>query len=876
MMIKDTSPCAHMFHGSSKLSRRNDRKQHTQKLTLNRLRAATFEVLEGRTLMSSVALSNGLLTIQGDSSHGSNLSATLVNSGKSILADAGEGHTLTVSRSLVRKIDVTGGSGSDTITVDLNLVLPTTITGGEGHDVIWGSGGRNDISVANGNDWINVRGPGSYVQAGNGNDSVYGSYGSDTIWAGNGNDFVAGQDGNDFITVGNGHNSVSDGSGNDKLTIGAGTTTVTLGSGTDSVVAASRNTTVIGAGRGDSIALGGSSTPVSAPVSTPVINTPTTTPMTPPVASPPVSTPVANPTPAPAEAISDSIGTTSWTTYQATSVSAGGVRAVMQVLAPAPTVGIAIVVRALNSTLGAGTAIDANYQWNFGDTHGAFNTLPGFNAAHIYNTPGTYPITLTVTNYLHQSSTVSMNITISPDTRRLIYVDSVHGSDNNSALTPGSAIRTATRASQLVNNNTEVLFDRGETFNLAQTFKLNYKNVMVTAYGSGALPVINYTLLVSGGVIFSTNSGSAVGVTLSNVNITTLNGTQPNAGNLPMGFMAGGYATSVVGCTFGYVQYDINGSPSPLGLTVENNSSPINGALKGYFIWDQGSDTTVLGNYVNGSQNEHVFRSVNSSELLIDGNNFSNFDGKGCIEVHVGGNAWIDGNTINGGDIRTGPLGLWNEPLDATVNCVIQNNTITGNNIQVYPGSIGVAIRDNIITRAGKQLIDVIGSDTHGRVSANIQIVNNTGIDTVSTGNFLKVENHTNGITLQNNLFIDSSLAVGGYNTAPVYVSESNLSSFSFITGNVWQQPIFYAWARGGINFIGTSYISAGYQTASAWNSYANVGTDYFSTTPLNAGSYIPKAGSLASTAATPVVGNFSNIYGTARATTGTWAAGAV
>ena len=866
MMKKDTSFCATKFDENAKLSRRNH-KNHVAP----QIRAAALEALENRTLMSSsVYLSGGVLNIIGDASVGSSLSATLVNNGTQIYANAGEGHTLTVARSAVSKLNVTGGSGNDTITLDLNLVLPTTISGGAGNDIIWGSGGRNDISDGSGNDWINVRGPGSYVQTGNGSDSIYGSSGSDTIYAGNGNDLIYGQGGDDTIVAGNGRDTVSDGSGNDKLTVGTGVSVITLGTGSNTVTLGNSGDKVTGAGALDKIAVGGqTTTPVTTP--TPPPSTPSST-VTPPTVTP--TTPASPSTPV--QPSTNLIGTVSWTTYAASTVSTGGVQAVMQVLAPAPTVGIAIVVRALNSTLGSGSPIDANYQWNFGDPHGAFNTLPGFNAAHIYNTPGTYPITLTVTNYLHQSSSVTMDITISPDTRRVIYVDSVHGSDSNNGLSPSTALKSAARADQLVGNNTEVLFDRGEEFNLSAAFKLDDKNVLVGAYGSGANPVINYTVLITGSVIFTTNSKSAQGVTVEDLTLTTLNGVGPYPASPPMGVMAGGYDTSVVGCTFDYVEYAVNASAAPIGLTVEDNSSPVNGDLQGYFVWDQGTDTTVLGNYVNGSVHEHVLRTSGATELLIDGNDFNNYDGKGCIEIHVGGYAWIDSNTVNGGDIRTGPLGLWGEPVDATVDCVIQNNTVNNSDIQVYAGAQHISIRNNIITRAGQQLIDVIGQDGQGRQSSDIRILNNTGIDTASTGNFLKVENHTDGILLENNLFIAPSLAVGGYNAAPVYVVEGNLGSFTYITGNVWQEPIFYPWARGGINFIGTVYVASGYQTAAEWNSYANVGTDYFSSTPLVSGTYIPQQGALASSVDSPVAGVFTDFYGNVRSLTGNWSAGAV
>jgi len=113
-----------------------------------------------------------------------------------------------------------------------------------------------------------------------------------------------------------------------------------------------------------------------------------------------------------------STGSTSWATYAAVPASGTAPRAIMQILAAAPMVGIAVDTRALSSTLGYGSSIDANYQWNFGDPNGAYNTLPGFNATHVYTVPGSYTITLTVTNALHQSSSVSASVKISADSRR--------------------------------------------------------------------------------------------------------------------------------------------------------------------------------------------------------------------------------------------------------------------------------------------------------------------------------------------------------------------------------------------------------------------------------------------------------------------------
>jgi len=40
--------------------------------------------------------------------------------------------------------------------------------------------------------------------------------------------------------------------------------------------------------------------------------------------------------------------------------------------------------------------LDTRFNWNFNDTNAPYNTLTGFNAAHVYDTPGTYTATLTL------------------------------------------------------------------------------------------------------------------------------------------------------------------------------------------------------------------------------------------------------------------------------------------------------------------------------------------------------------------------------------------------------------------------------------------------------------------------------------------------
>jgi len=573
-------------------------------------------------------------------------------------------------------------------------------------------------------------------------------------------------------------------------------------------------------------------------------------------------------------------GNALWYEYDAPAATGTNPQAVMDVIDCPMTAGIAVDVRALNSVLGSGSLNTANFQWNFGDSGSQYNQLAGFNASHVYTAAGTYTVSLTVTNNLNQTSTVSTNLTISPDNRRAIYVNALSGNDIFGGQTPSVAVQSAARAQQLAGNNTEIFFDRGMTYNLSSAFKLNYTNILVGAYGTGAQPIINYTDPVEGSVIFTTNSNSADGVTIQDLTLTALNAAGNGLTNLnpPMGVNAGGFDTTVQRCTFANVEYAINGNSAPTGCNVINNTTATATSVQGYFVWDQGFDTTVIGNTALGSVHEHIMRTSSASEILAYDNNFTNSDGKGCIEIHEGSLAWIDSNTVTGGDIRVGPLGLWNEPITSSTNdCVIQNNLVNSTCINVYPGSHSISIRNNIIRLNSGRMIDVRGQDGLGRQSSDIEILNNTGISTGSYGNFLAVENHTDGILLENNLLVEPNLIVGGNSSAPVYVYEANLSSFTYINGNVWQLPAVYqSFAKGGSIYVGTTSVSSGYLTIAQWNAESVVGTDYYYSVAINASTGAPSVGSPLATADAAIPGVFGDIDGDQRPVNGVWTPGAV
>ena len=101
-------------------------------------------------------------------------------------------------------------------------------------------------------------------------------------------------------------------------------------------------------------------------------------------------------------------------------------------------------------------------------------------------------------------------------------------------------------------------------------------------------------------------------------------------------------------------------------------------------MWGQGSEQLIIGNTAVNSTREHIVRLVDTTEVNVENNTFTNADrssvdvydfSKGCIEIHRGSYAYVAGNNVTDGDIRTGPLGLWVKLLPAALTTALSKIT---------------------------------------------------------------------------------------------------------------------------------------------------------------------------------------------------------
>lgn len=528
--------------------------------------------------------------------------------------------------------------------------------------------------------------------------------------------------------------------------------------------------------------------------------------------------------------------------------------------------GQSVFVNALNSTLNAGTYLTTKYQWDFGDPNSQFDQLTGWNAGHAYENPGTYTITLTITNSLGKTSVATQQVTVSADNRPTIYVDAVNGSDSNNGSSPTSAIKTFAHLGQILQPNEIVLFAKGETYPVFSAVQPK-SNDTFDAYGNGSSPVLQWqgALNVSGNSIFLCWGSSLKNVVFQNLTFDTLN---PNASlDMPDAIVASGTGITVRDNTFLNVYNCVNANGSPNGLLVADNSQTLEGGMVGYLVWFQGQDGVIVGNTSVNSTRQHNIRcSGGFSKLLIEDNTLQNMDrrdvdpqdySKSTLDMQYGSFLYINGNDLTDGVFRLGPLSSIDElntyPTTAKSErqtwTVVEDNVMHNASIDIDAGSQNMVLRNNVLNYDNGTAIYINGYDsTYQRMVQNLSLINNTIINTGTQGNAFYISGQTSSVALDNNLYIAPNLQPGSMaSTAPLYIDYGDLSGFSSITNNVWPDPPAAQrnwWANGGINYmLGGANDRSGFYTEAAWDAIKGVSNDVFQTVPLNSGTQLTLPG---------------------------------
>ena len=141
--------------------------------------------------------------------------------------------------------------------------------------------------------------------------------------------------------------------------------------------------------------------------------------------------------------------------------------------------------------------IGSHYEWDFGDpgsgtwsqTGKSRNAAIGFTAAHVYETPGTYTATLTVTDQTGTVRTYAQAITVTAINGTTYYV-AANGSDSNNGTSISTPFLTASKGFSMARANVSILFRRGDTFPASPLSISAAGPGIVGTYGTGARPII--------------------------------------------------------------------------------------------------------------------------------------------------------------------------------------------------------------------------------------------------------------------------------------------------------------------------------------------------------------------------------------------------
>lgn len=292
---------------------------------------------------------------------------------------------------------------------------------------------------------------------------------------------------------------------------------------------------------------------------------------------------------------------------------------------------------------------DLRFEWDFGDpasgswaTDGlSRNTDRGPVAGHVYESPGTYTVTLTVTDRNGATNQQQTSVTVDdPET--------VFASTTSCVSTSGTFTGCPAGATQVTSNDFDatmqsrvntsgdrrVLFRRGEVFESSTSWSPpNTKTEgLVGAFGSGALPEIrmlagntNATVLLSGN---SVNSASAGGWRFYQLRITSVGTTN----------QAPAFKTSFIFDDVLIYQSDIG--PTGYAFNVNFDQSGLNVAHKHYAVvdtelrgnfgtpvtnpgscWFGGADKTMVAGVNCGQANHWQMRIAYTNKAIISHNN---------------------------------------------------------------------------------------------------------------------------------------------------------------------------------------------------------------------------------------------------------------
>lgn len=297
---------------------------------------------------------------------------------------------------------------------------------------------------------------------------------------------------------------------------------------------------------------------------------------------------------------------------------------------------------------------ELSYTWSFGDPAGGATWAngTGYNnsknaafgpvAAHVFETPGTYIVTLTVTDGTNTVTNACMQIAVqNPDVVYASTATRCYSRTGTFAGCPAGATQVTDPAGDFstaiasdLATGRRLLFNRGETWFTSTQAILNVNGPWtIGAYGAGAKPVIQRT---GGNTILGFAGNGSNSFKDARIMDVTLDGANPVAPSI-LGVDFYGTFKQItflrLSCTGTSACISQSSTKANLAapwdqFTVADSViSPTQGGSGGNGMFLFSSKTAILGNsFDNNNAGEHNFRTMYWSGLVVSSNTFQNPD----------------------------------------------------------------------------------------------------------------------------------------------------------------------------------------------------------------------------------------------------------
>jgi len=471
---------------------------------------------------------------------------------------------------------------------------------------------------------------------------------------------------------------------------------------------------------------------------------------------------------------------------------------------------------------------ELEHRWDFGDAaSGSWTSTPGMPnlsrnndtgpvAAHVFESPGTYTVSLTVLDGTG-AATQSVQISVAdPDTvfaANTLCVGNSPPVAGSGGCPAGAAVLASSDFDGAVNNNIasrkRMLFRRGDTFTSSASAVINLNGPgLVGAFGSGAAPVVNIT---ANNNAFQLSSGSTPTIKDWRFMDLEING---NSGSATAGFWVEGGIDQVtlLRMNIHHMHYGVLMSPDRLEFygsahrlwdqwaVVDSTVRNAIGGGGGYVLYFSGQRSAVMGSVLRDSSlAEHVLRMPYIFKGVFSHNDMS----KPAATKHVvkmqaaswftaaptpyteqvvfADNKFTSGN----GGSWTVTLGPMDSLHDERVKQVIlERNWFApdpGQDVALHLWAQDVTVRNNLFNFTGALGQNGIAVEQRGiePLPANVHVYNNTFYSN-STGSFRPIQFVLGtGMEAKNNL---------GY--APLSTSRNMVVGTAIIANNTTDASI--------------------------------------------------------------------------------------